>query len=103
MYSLHPYNKGFSCKGQNGVFIASSNLDDETRYFPNIEFLAQWFADLTEKYGDHLSPRKILPRSGLANVSSDPRVLERVSQIVVDDGEVELGLLDDIVLPQPSG
>ncbi|CAD7973074.1 unnamed protein product [Amoebophrya sp. A25] len=80
----------------------SANLSKRTRYFPNIEFLSQWFADATREYGDHLSPRQILPRSHWEKLI--PSAKKKAGQIIAaEDRELETGMLPDIVLPQPSG
>lgn len=78
----------------------SANLAGQTRYFPNIEFLAQWFADATKEYGDHLSPRAILPQKSFNKLN--PYAQKKARQILAPDN-LDVGLLPDIVLPQPSG
>lgn len=78
----------------------SANLSGETRYFPNIELLGQWYADITRGLGDHLSPREILPKVQFDKL--DPFVQKKAKQILMH-GEMDLSGWDRVVLSQPGG
>lgn len=98
---LCPLQKGDAVIRDLRVWHAgSANLADETRYFPNIEFLSSWFAEATKNYGDHLSPRKILPRRRWEDLIVSAK--RKALQILAQD-DLQVGLIPDLVLPQPSG
>lgn len=102
-YGLHrvlvcPMQKGDAVLRDLRLWHAgSANHGPHTRHFPNAEYLATWYADLTVGTSDHLAPRPALPEELWQALSSHGK---QVSRRTLASGALDTGLLDSIALPQ---
>merc|ERR1719414_913238 len=71
MLESHSLTRVFVCPLRRGDAVlrdlrlwhaGSANLGPQARLSPNAEFLATWYADLTDGQEDHLAPRQSVPQ-----------------------------------------